>query len=120
VGNAGERFVWFMGPGLEYWSGRTKSDVQVSYYLDGIHTVATLRGIESPRVTRFGFNGRVGGTMMLNPRVGITGRIGHTFGRASAEDRGGKTTWLTGSWEAMWGLTFAFHGADSSPKTSRP
>ncbi len=91
VGNRGKRFVWFVGPGLEYWSGRTK-----------------VSELESPRVTRFGFNGRVGGTMMLNSRVGITGRIGHTFGRASAEDRGGKTTWLTGTWEAMWGLTFAF------------
>jgi hypothetical protein len=111
VGRLGESFEWFMGPGLEIWSGKTKESDWYVTYANNSSGDYLFREFESPNMTRFGINGRVGGTFMLTPQIGVTGRVGHSFGRASAEDRGAKTTWLSTTWDAMWGLTFAFGGA---------
>ena len=97
VGQVGERFLVFMGPGLEYWNGKAKVDV------GGAEA-------ESEGVSRFGVSGRIGGFMMLSSGVGIMGQVGHTFGYASVEDGSAKTTWWPGSFEASWGLTFSFGG----------
>jgi len=95
AGAIGERLQFFMGPGVEYWTGKQKLDV------GGTET-------ESESVSRFGVSGRIGGFMMLSDAVGIMGQVGHTFGTASVEDSGAKTTWWPSSFEASWGLTFGF------------
>jgi hypothetical protein len=97
VGKVGDRLVVFMGPGLEYWSGSGTLDI------GGTET-------ESESVSRFGVSGRIGGFMKLAERVSIMGQVGHTFGYASVEDGGAKTTWWPSSFQASWGLTLAFGG----------
>ena len=97
VGQIGDRFSWFMGPGLEYWSGKSKYEVGTD-------------SEETPQVTRYALNGRFGGVMKLGDQIGIVGRIGHSFGIASAEKDGAKTSWWACGFEAMWGLAFSFGG----------
>lgn len=94
VGRVGDRLTVFMGPGLEFWSGSQKLDVGGS-------------SDESESVTRFGVSGRIGGFMALTESVSIMGQVGHTFGLATAEDEA-KSTWLPSSFNASWGLAFAF------------
>jgi len=95
VGSIGERLQFFMGPGVEYWSGEQKLDV------GGVET-------ESEPVTRFGVSGRIGGFMMLSETVGIMGQVGHTFGLANVDDAGAETSWSPSSFQASWGLAFGF------------
>lgn len=94
TGKVGDRLVVFMGPGIEYWTGKQKLEVGTTES-------------ESESVSRFGVSGRIGGFMMLTEKVGIMGQVGHTFGMASAED-GAKSTWMPSSFNASWGLTFGF------------
>ena len=94
VGKVGDRLLVFLGPGIEYWTGTQKLDVG-----------GTEDEFES--VSRFGVSGRIGGFMMLSEKLGIMGQVGHTFGRASVEDKA-KTTWMPSSFNASWGLTFGF------------
>lgn len=94
VGKVGDRLTVFMGPGLEFWTGKQKLDVGGSES-------------ESESTTRFGVSGRIGGFMALTESVSIMGQVGHTFGMASAED-GAKSTWMPASFNASWGLTFGF------------
>ena len=95
VGNVGDRLQFFMGPGVEYWTGKAKLKV------GGSET-------ESEAVTRFGVSGRVGGFMMLTESVGIMGQVGHTFGIAKVDDSGAETSWWPSSFQASWGLAFGF------------
>ncbi|HET9250569.1 MAG TPA: outer membrane beta-barrel protein [Candidatus Eisenbacteria bacterium] len=95
VGNVGDRLQFFLGPGVEYWSGEQKLDV------GGSET-------ESESVTRFGVSGRIGGFMMLSETVGIMGQVGHTFGVAKVDDSGAETSWWPNSFQASWGLAFGF------------
>lgn len=101
VGQIGDRFVWFFGPGLEFWSGKAE------FENFGFTSNATD---ETESTTRFGINGRVGGVMMLSDAVGIQGQVGNTLGYASAEQEGAKATWYPSSFHASWGLTFVFGG----------
>jgi len=94
TGKVGERLTVFLGPGIEYWTGKQKLKV------GGTEN-------ESESVNRFGVSGRIGGFMMLTEKVGIMGQVGHTFGFASVED-GAKTSWMPSSFNASWGLTFGF------------
>lgn len=91
LGKVGEKFVVFMGPGIEYWTGKQKL------------TVGATES-ESKSTNRFGVSGRIGGFMMLSEKVGVMGQVGHTFGFAKASD-GAKTTWMPSSFNASWGLT---------------
>ena len=95
VGSVGDRLQFFMGPGVEYWSGKQTLDV------GGAET-------ESESVTRFGVSGRIGGFMMLSETVGIMGQVGHTFGIAKVDDSGAETNWWPNSFQASWGLAFGF------------
>ena len=95
IGNIGDRLQFFMGPGVEYWTGDQKLDV------GGAET-------ESESVTRVGVSGRIGGFMMLSETVGIMGQVGHTFGAASVDDAGAETSWWPSSFHASWGLAFGF------------
>ena len=94
MGKVGDRLIVFMGPGIEYWTGKQKLKV------GGTEN-------ESKSVSRYGVSGRIGGFMMLKDNLGIMGQVGHTFGMASVED-GAKTTWMPSSFNASWGLTFGF------------
>jgi hypothetical protein len=97
VGQIGDRFTWFMGPGLEFWSGKATFE-----------DILAPGEVETENVTRFGVNGRFGGIMKLTDAIGIQGQIGHTLGMATAEDDGAKATWYPSSFNASWGLAFSF------------
>lgn len=97
VGSVGDRFKMYMGPGLEFWNGKSKIDI------GGTET-------ESEGITRIGVSGRIGGIMMLSDNLGISGEVGHTFGIASVEEGPAKSSWWPNSFNAFWGLTFAFGG----------
>jgi hypothetical protein len=102
VGQIGDRFTWFFGPGIEYWSGTAKFENFAAPPDDNIETEAT---------TRYGINGRVGGIMQLSDAVGIQGQVGNTLGYATAEENGAKATWYPSSFNASWGLIFTFGGS---------
>jgi hypothetical protein len=93
TGKIGERLTFFMGPGLEYWSGSQKLEV------GGIED-------ESEPVSRIGVSGRLGGFIGLTEKIAIMGQVGHTFGYATVDD-GAKTTWFPSSFNASWGLTLS-------------
>ena len=101
TGKIGDRFKWFMGPGLEYGSAKAKFKEWA---------LAPLDDVDGEPTTRFGVSGRLGGVMMLGPTVGIKGQIGDTFGLESAKDTGGKTTSTYSSFESAWSVQFAFGG----------
>lgn len=93
VGNIGDRFKWFFGPGLEYSSGKAKFE-----------DVTTIDG---PNTTKWGLNGRVGGVMQMNPKLGVFGKVGDGFGWASTEEvSSGKSSWYYSDFEAAWGVQF--------------
>jgi hypothetical protein len=101
MGDVGERLVWFLGPGLEYWNGKTK--------FENVYGVTPPDDeVESPSVTRFSISGRVGGIMKLSDALGIVGHVGHRFGIASADEGGAKTSWWPSGFNAAWGLLYAF------------
>lgn len=93
TGKIGDRLTFFMGPGLEYWSGTQKLEVGDTEN-------------ESEAVARFGISGRIGGFMELTDKIAIMGQVGHTFGYATVDD-GAKTTWFPSSFNASWGLAFS-------------
>jgi hypothetical protein len=103
VGKIGERFTWFMGPGLVYGSGK-------STWKNIIDIVPPDNDMETKNVTVIGISGRFGGVMNLSKQLGIMGQIGHTLGSATVEDGGSKTTWYASSFNAAWGLHFTFGG----------
>jgi len=97
MARVGDRMTVFLGPGIEYWNGSSKLDV------GGTED-------ESDSVQRLGVSGRMGGFITLTPSLSIMGQVGHTFGYASVEDSGARTTWWPSSFEASWGLTFNIGG----------
>jgi hypothetical protein len=97
VGKIGDRFKWYMGPGVEYGSGKAKFE-------------PSTPTAETEPTNRYGISGRVGGIMMINPQVGIKGQVGDSFGMASVKDTGGKNTEWYSNFEGFWGLSFAFGG----------
>lgn len=101
TGKIGDRFHWFMGPGLEYASGKAKFED---------YAPSPDNDVKGEPTNKFGINGRIGGVMMLSPQVGIKGQIGDTFGMASVKDTGGKTTMYYSSFESAWGVQFTFGG----------
>lgn len=101
VGKVGDRFMLYMGPGLEFASNK------------GTLELAGSPDVETGNTTFFGVNGRIGGVMMLSDAVGISGEVSHSFGLASAEDEEdpagtAKSTWTSSEFGAFWGLTFVF------------
>jgi hypothetical protein len=98
IGQIGDRFTMYMGPGLEYQSAK------VTFEETGFPDV------ESESATTFGINGRIGGVMMLSDAIGIAGEISHSFGFASYEEGPDELTWMPNSVNAFWGLTFTFGG----------
>jgi hypothetical protein len=99
VGQIGDRFTWFMGPGIEYWTGKATFE-----------NIFAAGELETESTSRVGISGRVGGIMKLSDSIGLQGQVGHTLGSASAEDAGAKATWYPSSFNASWGLAFSFGG----------
>lgn len=101
IGKIGDRFMMYMGPGIEFASNKIKAET------------TGAPDVESENATTFGVSGRIGGIMMLSDAVGITGEISHTFGMASQDDpdNDAKYTWMPNTFAAFWGLTFAFGGS---------
>lgn len=89
-------FHLFVGPGLQYWSGKAKFD-------DGSGPV-----LESERTKRIALNGRMGANIALSDGVGLAGHIGHYLGFANAKDAGAKASWTPSGVESAVGLAFKF------------
>jgi hypothetical protein len=104
VGHVGDRFDVFIGPGIEYWNGKTK-------FTNVYGTTPPDDEVESESVTRYSLCGRVGGIMKLSGGVGLVGHVGHNLGYASSEESGAKLAWWTGGFSAFWGLVFTFGGS---------
>lgn len=98
VGQVGDRFTVYFGPGVEYQTAKVK--VEETGFPD----------VETESSTTFGINGRVGGIMWLSDAVGISGEISNSLGFASYEEGDLKLTWMPNSINAFWALTFAFGG----------
>ena len=98
VGQIGDRFTVYIGPGLEYSSAKTTLEQ------------TGQPDEESESATTFGINGRVGGVMWLSESVGISGEISNSLGFSSYEEGDQKITWMSNSVGAFWALTFAFGG----------
>ncbi len=103
VGQVGERFTLFMGPGVEFWSGKTEFE-------DVYGTTPPDNDVESETVTRWGLSGRIGGVMKLSNAVGLVGHIGHGIAYASAEESGSKLTWWDSGFRAFGGVVLTFGG----------
>ena len=93
----GDHSLIYFGPGIEYWSGKSKFDTG---------TAATT--YESGNTTRISWSGRMGGIMKLNDAVGLGGHIGHKLGMASATDLGRRASWWASSFDAAGGVYFGF------------
>jgi hypothetical protein len=86
-------FHLFVGPGLQYWSGKPKFED------DGIET-------EGESTTRFALNGRMGAHVALSDAVALIGHIGHYVGHASATIDGSKASWSPSGTESAVGISF--------------
>jgi hypothetical protein len=104
LGRISEGLTLFLGPGVEYWSGRTKFE-------DVYGAAPPDDEVESPTVTRVGLSGRVGAILRLSDAVGLVGQVGHRVGHASAEKEGAKASWWPSSFSAAWGLVYTVGGA---------
>jgi len=86
-------FHLFVGPGIQYWSGKAKFEQGAS-------------SVESESANRIAFNGRLGAHVGLSNSIGLEGHIGHYFGHASAEDAGAEVSWSPSGIESAVGLSF--------------
>ena len=98
VVSVGKRAVLYFGPGVEFWSGKSK-----------LETVGLT--LKSESTARISLSGRMGGTMMIGSNWGFTGDMGHLIGHASAEDHGAKASWWPSSLDAHGGLLLEFGGS---------
>ena len=89
--------VFFMGPGVEYWTGHANF---IGFY-------PQLK-VEAPDVTRWSASGRFGAMVVLTDSFGLSGHIGYRMGYATASEQGADTGWYTNGYEATAGVAFAF------------
>ena len=99
VGHIGDRMTIFFGPGIDFWTGKGKEKYE------GANATPEETG---PSTIRYGVSGRMGGFMKLSDALSLVGHIGHTWGYASADKDGGKTTWWPSSFEGAGGVAFNF------------
>jgi hypothetical protein len=93
-----ERGLIYLGPGVEFWSGKAKFEGGSGQFPN----------YQTGNVTRIGVEGRLGGIEKLTDSVSLTGHIGHRVGMASATDAGRKATWWPSSFDGAAGLVFGF------------
>jgi hypothetical protein len=99
VAKVGERAIMYGGPGIEYWSGKSK--------YENFNFVGP-REYEGESTTRISISARIGAIMVLNEYFGLSTHVGGRFGRASAEEQGAKATWWASSMEAGAGIVYMF------------
>lgn len=99
--NPSPTVTMFMGPGIEYWTGKAKfENGSAGFFPD----------YETKNTTRLSLHGHMGGMMMLGSNWGMSGQIGHKVGMASFEEAGGKSTWWPSSLDGAMELIFKFGG----------
>jgi hypothetical protein len=86
-------FHLFVGPGIQYWSGKAKFEQGAV-------------SVESENSTRWALNGRMGAHVALSDKVGLEGHLGHYWGFAKADDAGAKASWQPSGVESAVGLSF--------------
>jgi hypothetical protein len=88
----------FVGPGIEYWSGKAKFEgfAPSSY--------------ETKNTNRISLAGHTGAMMFIGPDWGLSGQLGHKIGYASYEEKGGKVAWWPTSVDGAMELIFSFGG----------
>lgn len=89
-------FHLYVGPGLQYWSGKQTRDF------------GTGPEIESESATRIALNGRIGAHVAFTESIGMNGHIGGYIGRASADDNGAEASWTPSGNHGAIGLAFHF------------
>ncbi len=87
------KFHLFVGPGLQYWSGKPKFEDNGTE-VEGVST------------KRFALNGRLGAHVALSDGVALIGHLGHYVGHASATNNGSKASWTPSGVESALGLSF--------------
>jgi len=92
--------IVFIGPGIEYWTGKAKFEDAGGY----------AGTYETESVTRVSLHGHTGAIFMMGSNWGLSGQIGHKLGYASYEETGGKTTWWPNSLDGAMELVFTFGG----------
>lgn len=98
VVQVGDRATLYFGPGLEYWTGKSKDEGGATADAE----------VESEAVSRFAVSGRVGGIMWLTDKAGFNCQVGRYVGYASAEADGAKATWYPSGFQASGGLVLKF------------
>lgn len=101
VAKVGNRAIMYGGPGIEYWSGKSK--------YENFNFVGP-RAYEGESTTRISLSARIGAIMVLNESFGLSTHVGGRFGRASAEEQGAKATWWASSMEAGAGIVYMLGG----------
>lgn len=90
----------FVGPGIEYWTGKAKFE-----------DIGGVTGTyETESVTRVSLHGHTGAILMMGPSWGISGQLGHRIGVANYEEAGAKSSWWPSSVDGAMELVFSFGG----------
>ena len=92
-----DRSHLYMGPGIQYWSGKAKFD-------GGGFTPA----VETPNTTRWAIEARIGYDFKLSPKYGIITQIGQYFAYATSKYQGAKATWWPSGHDGAIGLSVAY------------
>lgn len=90
----------FMGPGIEFWTGKAK-----------FKDIGGFAGTyETRNAERFSLHGHTGAQLMMGSGWGISGQLGHRIGVASYKERGANTTWWPSSLDGAMEFIFTFGG----------
>ncbi len=95
VAHLTDRFHLFVGPGIEFWSGKSKFEVGSS-------------STESENTTRIAISGRIGAHLKWTDSIGMFAQLGHFIGYASAKENGAKATWWASGHDGAGGIAFNF------------
>ena len=98
-----ERFALYAGPGVQFWTGRFRSEVGAS-------------SIESAWTYRFGLSGRIGMLIQLGQTFGLNAQVGQYLAFATAREAGAQSTWLPSGTDAALGLTYHVRGSSGMPR----
>ncbi len=99
VAHITDKFHLFVGPGIQFWSGKAKTE-------GGAGPVPAGK-VESKNVNRIGIEGRIGVHMKMSDNFGGFLQIGHYIAHAGVED-GGKATWWPSGHDGAGGIAFNF------------
>jgi len=102
VAMIGERTMMYGGPGIEFWSGSAKFEP------DFVVKNTTTGEYKNESTVRFGISARLGATMMMTEKLGLTAHVGGRYGHASVEEDGAKANWWPSSIESSAGLLWTF------------